>query len=169
MIELARATDPLVDYRLIDDGTLGFFEANSIDLIFSAFTFDNIPTMAKKISLFSEMRRLLRESGRIVNMVSSPDIYTHEWASFSTRDFVQNKTAKPGDIVKIINTSIKDSRPVDDILWPDEDYRRVFADAGLSVVEMHEPLAREDEPYNWINETKIAPWVIYVLKGAETS
>jgi trans-aconitate methyltransferase len=167
MIELAKATDPTGNYLLIDERGLDYFGQSSVDLLFSAFTFDNIPTLKKKVELFTEMRHLLAGKGRIVNMVSSPEIYTHEWASFSTRDFPQNKQAKPGDIVKIINTSIKDSRPVDDILWPDEDYRRVYREAGLSVVTMYKPLAHDDEPYDWINETKIAPWVIYVLKRIE--
>jgi len=29
------------------------------------------------------------------------------------------------------------------------------------------PLGEEDEPFEWVNETKIAPWVIYVLRKAE--
>jgi SAM-dependent methyltransferase len=28
----------------------------------------------------------------------------------------------------------------------------------------HKPLATGDEPYRWVNETRIAPWVIYVLQ-----
>jgi ubiquinone/menaquinone biosynthesis C-methylase UbiE len=169
MIKLATSLDPSGDYRRIDEGGLDDFEANSFDLIFSAFTFDNIPSLEKKVHLFATMQRMLANKGCIVNMVSSPAIYLHEWASFSTRDFPQNRRAKCGDIVKIINTSVTDSRPVDDILWPDEDYRRVYTKSGLSVVEMFEPLAREDEPYDWINETKIAPWVIYVLKRSENA
>lgn len=169
MVRRAKATDPTGDYRIIDENGLDLFEANTFDFIFSAFTFDNIPTMEKKVDLFSGMKRLLAKEGRIVNMVSSPDIYTHEWASFSTRDFPQNKHAKAGDIVKIINTSIKDSRPVDDVLWPDEEYRRVYHVAALKVVKRYKPLAREDEPYDWINETNIAPWVIYVLKRTENA
>ena len=169
MIELAKSIDPSGDYRLIDERGLEHFEQKTYDLIFSAFTFDNIPTMETKVSLFAGMRRLLTDKGCIVNMVSSPEIYTHEWASFSTSSFLQNKQAKPGDIVKIINTSIKDSRPVDDILWPDKEYRRVYKDAGLATIKMHEPLALDSEPYVWVNETEIAPWVIYVLIRAENS
>jgi len=31
-------------------------------------------------------------------------------------------------------------------------------------VEVRKPLAKGDEPYVWISETRIAPWVIYVLR-----
>jgi hypothetical protein len=53
---------------------------------------------------------------------------------------------------------------VEDIVWPDEDYREVYDGAGFEVAEMWKPLARPEEPYAWVNETRIAPWVIYVLK-----
>ncbi|MGA7713424.1 MAG: hypothetical protein WCA81_16095, partial [Rhizomicrobium sp.] len=60
----------------------------------------------------------------------------------------------------IITTDHAERRPVDDILWTDETYRA----AGLEIVAIYELLATGDEPYSWVNETKIAPWVIYVLK-----
>jgi hypothetical protein len=34
----------------------------------------------------------------------------------------------------------------------------------LTLVETQKPLAKVDEPYAWVNETKFAPWTIYVLK-----
>lgn len=49
-------------------------------------------------------------------------------------------------------------------MWSDEDYRNVYGEAGLEIVRTYRPLAKEDEPYEWVNETRIAPWVIYVLK-----
>jgi SAM-dependent methyltransferase len=167
MIRKAKELDPEGDYRLIEDVSLGQLESGAYDLVLSAFTLDNIPTIERKVRLFEEIGRLLNRNGRIVNLVSSPDIYIHEWASFSTRDFPENKNAKAGDTVKIIITDVDDSRPVEDIVWPDEDYREVYRRAGLEVVIMRKPLARDDEPYGWVNETMIAPWVIYVLKSAE--
>jgi ubiquinone/menaquinone biosynthesis C-methylase UbiE len=163
MLKRARGFDADGDYRLLDDDGLRFFADQSFDLILSAFTFDNIPTRDQKLAILTELCRLLRPDGRLLNLVSSPEIYYHEWASFSTKDFPENRQAKCGSIVKIINTEIEDQRPVDDILWPDEDYRSLYADAGLEVIAMIKPLAREDEPFRWVNETRIAPWVIYVL------
>jgi len=84
MIKKARELDPKGDYRLIEEGDFSQFEDSAYDLALSAFTFDNIPTMEKKIKNFRELRRLLKSEGKIVNLVSSPEIYTHEWASFST-------------------------------------------------------------------------------------
>jgi ubiquinone/menaquinone biosynthesis C-methylase UbiE len=165
MIMKARELDPGGDYRLIDDGDLGEFEDNARDLALSVFTFDNIPEEENKVKILREMGRLLKSDGRIVNLVSSPEIYLHEWASFSTRDFQENQYAKSGDKVKIIITAIDDKRPVEDVVWTDQSYRDIYKKAGLEVVKTYKPLAKENEPYRWVNETKIAPWVIYVLRG----
>jgi SAM-dependent methyltransferase len=166
MLKKAREFDPSGDYRFLGESGFDQFQDEVFDLILSAFTFDNIPTRERKVGIMKEIRRLLKPEGRFVNLISTPDIYHHEWASFSTRDFPENRNAKCGDIVKIINTATEDLRPVDDILWPDEDYRTVYREAGLTPLDMYKPLGREDEPYEWVNETRIAPWAIYVLNKA---
>ncbi|UCH96405.1 MAG: class I SAM-dependent methyltransferase [Candidatus Aminicenantes bacterium] len=164
MIKKAREIDPKGDYRLIEDGDLNQFKDNAYDLALSVFTFDNIPAVENKVKILKAMGNLLKKEGRIVNLVSSPEIYTHEWASFSTKDFPGNKYAKSGDKVKIIITDTEDKRPVVDIIWTDESYQEVFKRAGLELVKIYKPLANEREPYQWVNETRIAPWVVYVLK-----
>jgi hypothetical protein len=110
------------------------------------------------------LRDLLVDEGKIVNLVSSPEIYTHEWASFSTRDFPENRDARSGDKVKIIMTDVEDRRPVEDIIWSEDDYASVYRRAGLEIIHKCKPLAEDSEPYNWVNETIIAPWTVYVLK-----
>ena len=168
MLDLARQIDPTGDYRLIGDDGFQAFPDGGFDLIQSAFTFDNIPTREQKVGILKEIRRMLAPGGRFVNLVSAPEIYWYEWASFSTKDFPENRSAKCGEIVKIINTDIADSRPVDDIIWPDSDYRALFAEVGLEVEAKYNPLARAEDPFEWVNETQIAPWSIYVLKTSET-
>jgi ubiquinone/menaquinone biosynthesis C-methylase UbiE len=169
MLRRAREADRESDYRLIEEGDFSQFEDDAYDLALSAFTFDNIPTMEKKVRNFREIRRLLKSEGKIVNLVSSPEIYTHEWASFSTKDFPENKRAKSGDKVRIIQTDLDDKRPVEDVVWTYESYKEVYKRAGLDLVKTYRPLAREDEPYRWVNETTIAPWTIYVLEKHENS
>ncbi len=167
MLNKAREFDPDGDYRFINDGDFSTFDKTNdkFDLVLSAFTFDNIPTMEHKVNLFCKIGDLLVPNGKIVSIVSSPKIYLHEWESFSTKDYPENKNAKSGDIVKIINTSIDDNRPVEDIVWTHKSYLEVYKQAGLEVVAKYEPLAKDSEPYEWVNETKINPWVIYVLKA----
>ena len=163
MIAKARQLDPGGDYRLVKDDDFSEFEANAYDLVLSAFTFDNISGFDTKVHLFRDLRGLLRPTGKLVSIVSSPEIYLHEWASFSTRDYPENRFARSGDVVRIITTDFSDLRPAEDILCTDKCYRDIYRLAGLEVVAMDKPLAQGDEPYKWANETEIAPWVIYVL------
>ena len=165
MLTKAKKLDPGGDYLKIEDGNLHQFTNNFFDLILSVFTFDNIPTKEKKVRIFSELRRILKKEGKIINLVSSPDIYINEWASFSTKDFPENRLAKSGDNVKIIMKDVGDIRPVDDILWSHEDYLNVYSAAELKVVEINKPLAKDNEPYDWINENRLPPWVIYILNA----
>ena len=167
MLTLARKRDPDGEYRLVPDGNLDRFAADTYDLVLSAFTFDNIPTMEKKVLLFQSLKRLLNRNGRIVSVVSSPEIYVNEWASFSTKDFPENRAAKSGEKVFIVMLDVEDSRPVEDIIWMDQDYHETYKLAGLVPVNIYRPLANQTEPYNWVSETKIAPWVIYVLRPGE--
>lgn len=167
MIAKAREIDPMGNYRLVPDSESRLQSLDlKVDLVFSAFTFDNIPTREKKIALFKSLGSVLSQEGCLINLVSSPEIYRHEWASFSTIDFPENRFARSGDRVKIIITAVEDNRPVEDIVWEDDDYRQVYREAGLEPVEVHCPLGLKDEPYPWVNETEIAPWVIYLLRKA---
>lgn len=163
MLARAREFDPRGDYRLVPNGTLASLAPDTYDLVLSAFTFDNIPTMEKKVALFQSLKCLLKSGGRIVNLVSAPEIYVNEWASFSTKDFPENRSAKSGDKVRIVMLDVEDKRPVEDILWTDEDYDEVYRRAGLVPIKSYRPLANQAEPYSWVSELTIAPWVIYVL------
>ncbi len=163
MIRKANEIDPGGPYHLVREGEFHPRGKREYDLVLSAFTFDNIPTAEKKIKLFKEIRGLLKPGGVLISLVSSPEIYVNEWASFSTKDYPENKMARSGDVVRIIITAIGDHRPVEDIIWTHESYLEVYQKSGLRVNALYKPLATGEEPYQWVNETRIAPWVIYIL------
>jgi hypothetical protein len=119
-----------------------------------------------KVAHFRDLERLLAPEGRVVSLVSTPEIYTHEWASFSTRDFPENRDAKGGDVVRIVMTDVADRRPVEDVVCSKASYREIYREAGLELVASYEPLGRDGEPFGWVNETRVAPWRIDVLKRA---
>ncbi len=169
MVDIARARDPRGDYRVIRDGDFSSLTEGSTDLVQSAFTFDNIPGRERKVHLFAGLGKLLRPRGRLVSIVSTPEMYTREWVTFSTRDYPENASARCGDVVRIVTTDYSDGRPVDDILWPDEDYRAVFREAGLEPERVERPLAKGDEGIPWVSETQFAPWAIYVLRPIPSS
>ncbi len=167
MIAMATRLDAAGDYRVITGDGLSDLGVGTYDLILCLFPFDNIAGFDTKVHLFHDLGLLLRPAGTIINVVSSPEIYVHEWASFSTKDYPANRLARSGDKVWCVTTDFADRRPCEDELCTDESYRAVYERAGLSVVAMHKPLATGKEPYKWVTETHIAPWVIYVLaRGA---
>ncbi len=163
MLALARERDPEGKYFLLRDGGLDEF-APEYDLVLAAFTFDNIPVLEKKIALFRGLKKMLRPGGRIINLVSAAEIYLHEWASFSTKDFPQNHSAQSGEKVFIVMLDVEDRRPVEDILCLHEDYLAAYRQAGLRVLETHKPLGNANEAFTWKSETVISPWCIYVLE-----
>lgn len=163
MIAKARERDPSGTYRMIPDGDFRELPQRAYDVVLSVFTFDNIPRMEHRVGILMGLRGLLAPAGRIILLDATPELYTLEWASFSTRPFPENLRAKTGDTVRTIITDVDDQRPVEDVFWRDEDYRESFAQAGLAVVEVARPLGWESDPCRWVNETRVAPWVIYVL------
>jgi SAM-dependent methyltransferase len=165
MVRVARELDPSGDYRVVGDGDYAALalDGRRFDLVLSVFTFDNVPTRDRKRRILQGLRPLLSDHGRIVSLVSSPDIYTHEWASFSTSPFPENRRARDGDVVRTIILDTPDHRPVDDVLCGDEAYREIYAEAGYTVEALHRPLGRPDDPVEWVTEATIPPWSIYVL------
>src|SRR5262245_36168258 len=162
MLDQAHALDPLGDYHLIRANVVDEFAPGSFDIILAAFTFDNMPTEAKAEAL-STLRILLAPVGCMLLVVSAPEIYVNEWASFSTRDFLENRHASDGDRVRIIMLDVPDRRPVEDVFCTNAHYLCLFESAGLRVLDVQRPLATGKEPTPWVSETTTAAWTIYVL------
>jgi SAM-dependent methyltransferase len=162
MLREAASRDPGGRYLLARDG-LDVLAQQQFDLILCAFPFDNIPGRERRIELFGQLGERLTPSGRIVNLVSSSEIYVNEWLSFSTRDYPENRSAVSGDRVRIVMLDVPDRRPVEDIFWTDEDYLQTFASAGLELVDVHRPLGNESDPFAWVSEYAVSPWRIHVV------
>lgn len=166
-------------YVFIDDDPAAL-PPGPFDLVLAAYPFDNIPGEDHRAALLTGLRERLAPArvaesgarsggagrsgsvGRLVLVASSPELYVHEWATFTTAAYPENASAGSGDPVRIAIKEGGDPRPVHDLRWFDRDYRSAFDRAGLEVLEVHRPLATGDEPHAWVNETEIAPWVIYV-------
>jgi hypothetical protein len=164
MVEYARLKDPGGHYNVIEDGNFQSLPRGGFDLVQSAFTFDNISGTERRAYIIQGLASLLDVNGILVNIVSTPEIYTNEWVTFSTRDYPENYQARCGEVVRIVTTEYSDARPVEDILWSHENYLRMYEKSGLRLVGVERPLARGDEGIEWKSETCIAPWAIYVLE-----
>lgn len=162
MLAEAAARDPQGTYLHLTNDDFSPLGSRRFDLIFAAFTFDNIPGRERRSRLVQELAARLTTEGRLVMVVSAAEIYVNEWLSFSTRDFPENRHAKSGDTVRIVMLDVPDRRPVVDSLWTDADYRAMFAAAGLEVLEAHRPLGIDADGLPWVSERDVSPWVIYV-------
>ncbi len=167
MLEFAKEKDPNGNYQLVRDGEYDHLGLASYDLIQAIFTFDNIPDTNQRIQILGSLKQLLVKSGTFVLLASTPEIYTHEWCSFSTKDFPENRKAKSGDPVQGIMTDVEDKRPVTDTIWFHHDYEQLFEAVNFRIAAIYRPLGLENEPFEWINEMEIPPWVIYVLKNGK--
>ena len=163
MLQKAHEFDPEGDYRLVSNANYEQFVNGTFDLIQSIFTFDNIPDKQLRIDILSALASKLSATGKIIMLDSSPEIYYHEWASFSTASFPENKLASDGELVKIVMTDVPDTRPVEDILWSHNHYAALFETCGLDIEAVYKPLGKPGEGIIWKSEINIAPWVIYVL------
>lgn len=164
MVKLATTADPSGTYLVVPDGDYSALAGRRFDVILSAFAFDNIPDPTWRAELMRRLTALLQPEGCLILLGSTPEIYWHEWASFTTAAaFPENRTARSGERVRTIMKDVPDARPVVDLIWFPEDYQRLFDAAGLRISEEHRPLGRADEPYPWVSETTVAPWVIYVV------
>ena len=165
MVTIARDLDPQGEYVVVENGNYSTLPVDKFDLILSCFPFDNIPTAEIKLAILQDLKKLLSPAGVFVNVVSSPEIYRHEWATFTTAPFPENRLAQSGDVVRIITTTFADSPVCEDILFDEASYRHLYNQSGFRVVAKHEPLGHNDDGVEWKTETTIAPWVIWVLSG----
>lgn len=163
MLAQARARDPQGSYHRVADGDLSLIAEGRYDRILSAFTFDNVREDHKS-KLFGHLLRLLKPGGRLLNLVSSEELYRMEWASFSTSPFPGNAIAQAGSPVYTVMKDVVDARPVEDVFCPESRYIELYREAGFERIGSHRPLGRPEEPFAWINELSVAPWRIDILQ-----
>jgi ubiquinone/menaquinone biosynthesis C-methylase UbiE len=167
MLDIARRTDESGDYRIVTNGKYDHLGLNQFDLIQAIFTFDNIPGWDNRTNILTGLSELLKPTGRMICLDSTPELYINESASFTTKDFPENRVARTGDIVRCIMRDVDDRRPVEDIFWSVPDYHKLFDRAGLAIEAIYKPLGLENEPFEWISEKEVAPWMIFVLKKTD--
>lgn len=162
MIRQAVEKDPCGTYYLVEDGRYDQIP-DHFNLITSIFTFDNIPVL-KRAVILENLKHKLSPDGCILMLDSNPELYHHEWASFSTAPFPENRTAQTGDPVYTIMNDVEDKTPVEDYFFTENDFRNLFDETGLRLLKRYAPLGQLDEPFSWKSELSIPPWIIYLLR-----
>ncbi|MEN3973523.1 class I SAM-dependent methyltransferase [Emcibacter sp. SYSU 3D8] len=160
MLEAARELDPGGDYRRIEGGRIPL-PGDSVDLAFSSLVFFEIPTLEGMTEAAAEIRRVLKPGGVFVLLIGAERLYDFEWLTVKV-DYPENRNCQPGNAVRVFLTEV--GLELTDYYWTDADYRTMFADAGLQVVRLHQPMGSEADGYPWINEHKVPSFSIYVAR-----
>ena len=164
MIAHALTEDPTGDYRLESSGTLKSIPDESVELVFQSSVLEEYPSTLLMRETFEEFYRVLRRGGHAIIVTASEELPRGEWLSFIYPE--RHLAPSSGGQVRCM---VRNSELVfNDFYWTDRDLRGVFTDSGFDVLRLHQPIARGDEPYKWLDETTKPPWSVYVLgkKGA---
>ena len=161
MIDEARKRDTVGVYHSCRaHESLPFTDA-SFDLLLSTWVVLELRSRADLDRFLSEAARLLRPAGRGFIVTNTPEFYQGRWVTCEV-DFPENKAPlRSGQIVKA--RLLPEGVIVTDIFRSDAEYREALADAGLDPVHVWYPKAPADET-GWLDETRIAPWVIYEVE-----
>ena len=160
MIKQALAIDDTTQYFLIKSSHIPVLE-NSCDLIGAFFVLCTISTKEELLAVLKEVRRCLKDNGIFIAVTASDIFYQHEWLSYKT-NYPGNDKLKSSDVAKFY---LKDLEvELTNYYWTQDDNDELFKESGLEIVEELLPLGSKDDGIPWINETKIAPYVIYVAK-----
>ena len=164
MLEQAVSRDRSTSYYNIRSEQLPF-EDESFDIVFSSFVFLEVSTKEEIEKIFLEMMRVLRRNGVIIIITSSMEVHKGNWIGF-TYDFPENKRdIKSGETIKL---QLRGTEMIlYDYLWTDEDYKQILDRLGLRIVEHHKPLGYDTDPFEWLDEKKVSPVAIYIIKKAQ--
>lgn len=139
------------------------FDRASFDLVFSSWVVLELGSRSDLDRYLCEAARVLRPAGKAFVVANTAEFYQHRWVSCEV-DFPENTPPlRSGQLVKA--RLQPEGVIVTDVFWSDADYRSAFADSGLVVVRTESPKAQLSET-NWLDETAVAPWIIYELEKA---
>ena len=138
------------------------FSDNSMDLVLCSFVLLEIQSLIDIHNILVEIRRLLKPSGRAVIIVNTEIFYKGKWVNCYV-DFPENSgTLSSGQKVRV--KLVPEDILLTDYFWTDEDYKRLFEFAGLKLVGELRPLGNPEDNIVWMDESKTAPYVVYILK-----
>ena len=162
MIEEAHKRHPTVEISLTTSGKLPF-QNKTFDLVLSWWVLFELRSVEEMSHYLSEGKRVLKEDGLLIAMVSNAEAYKPGYQStLYDFNFPENENAKSGDLVKMRYNEI--NLVFSDYLWLAEDYRAAFESAGLEILSMHYPLGKAGEGYPWQDEMTMSFALVIIAK-----
>ena len=163
MVTEARRLDPTGEYFTYRAHKALPFAHASFDVLLSTWVVLEIGSRSNLDTFFSQAARVLRHGGKGFIVTNTAAFYHHKWVSCDV-DFPENQgPLQSGQRVKA--RLMPENVVVTDTFWSDEVYREALGHGGLTVIHAWHPLAPASETA-WLDETRIAPWVIYEVDKA---
>jgi len=135
---------------------------SAFDLVFSSYVVLELPSRQALERLLSESVRVLKNNGHLIVITNTPEFYSGKWVSCEV-DFSENQgPLRSGQVVRV--RLVPEGVELFDYFWSDRDYKEAFSKVGLRLLEEHRPLGRVDDPVEWRDEARLAPYVVYVLQ-----
>lgn len=159
MVQEARLNFPQVDFVEIEK--LPFL--SPFDLVFSSFVLFELSNKEEIIAYLNLAAHALKEGGMFLGISGSEYLHQKErnWMCFNV-NYTVNTHPDSGDIVKL---SLKDSDiEFCDFYWKESDYKECFELSGLDLVQIHYPLGKQTDPFEWQDELVTPPFVMFLAK-----
>jgi ubiquinone/menaquinone biosynthesis C-methylase UbiE len=164
MIQEARERDPSGTYQLLQGMDLPFKDS-SFDLVFQSCVAIEIPSRSAMDKTFSEISRVLKDTGIAVVVTGNAEQCIGEWSSFIFTVPKDSFLQSGGQVELLIRgTEIT----LYDYVWFHSDFEDTFKQAGLIIEERHQPMITGSERYQWYQELSKPFWDIYVLRKNTT-
>lgn len=160
MLAAAQQTHPELPLFLIKNNYLPLSNLTQ-DLVFSSFVLFEIGSESQMTSYLEEAQRVLKHEGIFIALTGSQEVYTRDWAYLKV-DYPENENLKSGDVARsyVIDADIE----FIDYFWTEADYRKMFANAKLEILEVHYPLGKAGDPYFCKDELTYSPYLIIIAK-----
>lgn len=160
MIKEAIKRDRTTQYTRIQSAFLPHRD-QTFNIIFSCLVLFEIPTKQEILDVFREIKRVLKDNGVFIAVTGGTEMYNHQWLSLDA-NYPENNNLKSGSLAKI---SLKEvGLTLLDYYWTDDDYKGIINASDFNLVERFYPLGDSNDGINWISETKVSPYVTYILK-----
>lgn len=160
MLSQARSYCPLTNFHLVENGIIPF-DSPTFDLIFSSFVLFEIGSEKDILKYLREAKRVMKRDSVFIGLTASKEFYTGNLLILNT-DFPENKNLKSGDMAKVFMPDA--NMEFTDYFWTESDYIRFFEEAGFTILEIHRPLGKSNEPYLWKDEKTNSPFLIFIAK-----
>ncbi len=160
MLTQARFNCPFTFFGLIREGSIPSI-SKRYDFIFSSFVLFECSSKEGIVKYLREAKRVMKQDGILIAITGSQELYSRNWFIWDT-NYSENQNLKSGDKAKLF---LKDLNiEFTDYYWTKTDYLQCFNKAGFKLIEQYGPLGKTNEPYQWKDEKKYSPFVIFVAK-----